>query len=107
MSVRQTKIIAQVKESFLVLCQQYASQGKLLEALAHHIKQDTADGYMVPVGLRMARQHDEIAEQLKTLGSAIDLLGGGSVMTGAPAVRVISGTRTELKARGIHVPREW
>ena len=109
MSVRQPKIIEQVKESFLVLCQQYEVQGKQIEAVARGMLECGAisgEHSLVAVTQLQLHQYREIGEQLRTLGTAIDLLGGRPVLTGEPAVRVISGTRTELKARGIHVPKE-
>jgi len=109
MSVRQTKIIAQVKESFLVLCQQYEVQGKQIEAVARAMLEGGSiaghHGLVAATQLQL-HQYREIGEQLKTLGTAIDLLGGRPVLTGEPAVKVITGTRRELKARGIRVPRE-
>jgi hypothetical protein len=106
MSVRQTKIIAQIKESFLVLCQQYEVQGKQIEALARALLEDGCIvGRSGKAAAAQLHQYHEIGEQMKTLGTAIDLLGGRPVLTGEPAVKVISGTRRELKARGIRVPR--
>jgi len=103
-STRNTKILAQVKASFLTLCQQYEVQGKLLNAQARAV---AGESQYPPaeVAKTMLKQYNEIGEQLKTLGTAIDLLGGRSVLTGEPAMRVVSGTRKELKRMGIDVPK--
>lgn len=106
MGLRQAKVIAQVKESFLTLCQQYEAQGKQLEAMARVLVEDgMLNSKCGHVAAAQLAQYNEIGEQLKTLGTAIDLLGGRPVLQEGP-IKVISGTRKELKERGIRVPKE-
>ena len=75
---QKTKV-ERVKKNFLLLCQQYNQMGLFMRAEAEGLqKKDKAavtnarDGYHA--------QFQEIGEQLKVTGLAIDRLGGPSVM---------------------------
>ena len=102
MGTRAPKIIEQVKESFLTLCQQYEATGLLLAALAGCEDKDQH----LEVMKRILAQHREAGEQMTTLGTAIDLLGGRPVFKPQEGMRVISGTPKELKQMGIDVPKQ-
>jgi len=97
MAQRNPKIIEQVKASFLTLCQQYEATGLLLAALAGCEDKDQH----LEVMKRILAQHREAGEQMKTLGIAVDMLGGRSAMAGRElGMRIVSGSRNELKRQG-------
>ena len=104
MSTRNSKIVAQVKDSFLTLCEQFSRMGELLQANAKIlVDKGLWDGSAgVAMGPELAQYH-EIGEQLKTLGTGIDLMGDKPVLQPGKGMRVVSGTPKELKERGYNV----
>ena len=73
--------ITNCKEHFLSLCKMYEHLGKLLalqfKALTHPM---FAKSVVHQTQARMAEQYNEIGEELKNVGTYLDLTGGKSVM---------------------------
>ena len=104
MSHRNAKVVSQVKESFLTLTQQFENMAKMLNVHAHLLAEDKRE--KSPEGKALAQelvQFQQMGEQLKTLGTGIDLMGGKPVLQPGKGMRVVSGTPKELKERGYNV----
>jgi len=71
--------LTKTKEAFLLLCQQYNNAGLYLEAEARAIMgNDPVTGMTARKNL--LAQYQEMGEQLKVLGAAIDALGGPPIL---------------------------
>ncbi len=80
MGMRNTKVVQQVKDSFLTLCAQYERLGQLL-ALQAHALPDTPQCQPAAQALKLElSQYQEMGEEMKQLGKGLDLLGGKSVL---------------------------
>ena len=85
MSHRNKAVVAEHKDYFLNLTQQYDVMGQILVMHAQAIKGSKLDldperGRKQATMKALISQHREMGEQLKTVGAAIDALGGPSVM---------------------------
>jgi len=104
MSIRNAKVVAQLDESFLRLCEQYAVQGRQLQALAHQFATLGIGGKGEDsIGAQLLKQYYEIGEQLKTVGVCVDMLGGKKALRDEDRARIFTGSRNELKRQGIKI----
>ena len=79
----QSKKNERAKEAFLLVCQQYSHIGLYMRAEVEAMKRND------PAATHAAReflagQYQELGEQLKVLGMAIDSFGGPPVLQPAP-----------------------
>jgi len=69
-----------IKKSFLLLCQQYDQLGKYIRVEAEALRRGDADT-AAKARECFHNQFQEVGEQLKNVGEAIDNLGGAPVFS--------------------------
>lgn len=73
--------LKETKDSFFVLCTQYAQLGKYLNLHAKAVATSIMTGGEAAQTLQvMIAQHQEMGEQMKNLGRGLDSLGGKPVL---------------------------
>jgi len=69
------------KEHFLSLCVMFENNGRMFKGLGKIAGHSAFAKTALPAGLaRMLEQHQEIGEELKNLGAALDMCGGKPCM---------------------------
>ena len=69
------------KEHFLSLCLMFENNGRIFKSLSKIESHSAFAKTTLPAGLsRLLEQHQEIGEELKNLGAALDMCGGKPCM---------------------------
>jgi len=77
--MRLAKKREDIKEAFYLICQQYNATGLFLRVMTEAATAEQMDVAMA-VHQRFLDQYQEMGEQLKVLGTAIDRLGGTPIL---------------------------
>lgn len=79
--VNKQLVLEAAKEHFLSLCLMFENNGRCFKGLAKIAAHSAFAKTTLPAGLeRLLIQHQEIGEEMKNLGAALDLMGGKPCM---------------------------